>query len=108
MTADDLYYGPPDAERFCVFTKKKPVPVPQPDGAASVTVLHGYRCPNHISFYIKVPDGRSDDWRKAWASCADHLATVIWEMQETYGGDSLYGGEYQLRAEELLWNPSTW
>jgi hypothetical protein len=43
----------------------------------------GYRCPNPISFY--------------------HLATVIWNMQQSYADeDSLYGGEYQLRAEELL------
>lgn len=82
---EDLYYGPPDATRCCAFTYKKP----------------SYRCPNHISFYIKVPDGRSDDWRKAWASCAEHLATIIWQMQVAYGGEALYTGEYQLRAEEL-------
>ncbi len=82
---DDLYYGPPDAQHCCAFTKKP-----------------GYRCPNNISFYIKIPDGRGDDWRKAWASCADHLATVIWNMQQAYSAeDSLYRGEYQLRAEEL-------
>jgi hypothetical protein len=84
---DKLYFGPPTAQDCCAFTYKKP----------------GYRCPNPISFYIKIPDGRGDDWRKAWAACADHLATVIWNMQQSYADeDSLYGGEYQLRAEELL------
>ena len=86
-----LYFGPPDAQRYCAFQYMKGGKL-RPDR----------RCPNPISFYIKIPDGRGDDWRKAWASCADHLATVIWQMQEMYGsGDSLYGGEYQLRAEEL-------
>ncbi len=102
MAVPDLYFGSPDAQHCCAFTKKKSVPVPQTVEDAQVTVLHGYRCPNIISFYVKVPDGRSDDWRKAWAACADHLATVIWEMQQAYGEEgSLFTGEYQLRAEEL-------
>jgi len=89
---EDLYYGPPDKDHYCALQYTKGG-VLRPD----------LRCPNHISFYVKVPDGRSDDWRKAWASCAEHLATLIWQMQVAHGpGDSLYGGEYQLRAEELL------
>src|SRR5882672_9431340 len=66
-----LYFGPPDAQRYCAFQYMKGGKL-RPDR----------RCPNPISFYIKIPDGRGDDWRKAWASCADHLATVIWQMQE--------------------------
>lgn len=91
----ELHFGPPDAQHRCAFQYSRP----GIEGAAQ------RRCPNHISFYIKVPDGRGDDWRKAWASCAEHLATVVWQMQTAYGAaygeGSLYTGEYQLRAEEL-------
>lgn len=75
-----LYYGPPDADHFCAF--QYPVP--------------GRRCPNWVDFHVKVPDGRGDDWRKAWAACVGHLAHVIWQMQLSYGAP--YGGDYLLRA----------
>jgi hypothetical protein len=88
---EDLYYGPPDKDHYCAFRYTKGG-VFQPE----------LRCPDNISFYVKVPDGRSGDWRKARAACAEHLPSVIWQMQEDHGaGDSLYGGEYHLRAEEL-------
>lgn len=88
----------------------------------------GYRCPNHIDFYVKIPDGRDAraetcpacggkirggscrdcgwvdtgselaDWRKAWAACYDHLPEVILQMQAAYGGDQPYEGEYLLRV----------
>jgi len=88
---EDLYYGPPDADRHCAFQYTQ--------GGKLRTNL---RCPGQISFYVKVPDGRSADWRKARAACAEHLPSVIWQMQSDHAtGDSLYGGEYQLRAEEL-------
>jgi len=78
----DLYYGPPDAERYCAYTYKKP----------------SLRCPAYIEFYVKVPDGRAD-WRKAWASCGEHLPAVIQQMQTAYGGQALYDGDYLLRAQ---------
>jgi len=83
--SDDLYYGPPDADRHCARQYKKA----------------GYRCPNHIDFYVKIPDGRDGDWRKAWASCAEHLPVVIWQMQEAYGGEARYDGDYLLRANVI-------
>lgn len=87
---EGIYYGPPDAARYCAFQYSV--------GGKSRPDL---RCPDPISFYVKLPDGRSADWRKARAACAEHLPSVIWQMQSDHGGDSLYGGEYQLRAEEL-------
>ena len=79
---EDLYYGPPDADHCCA--REYPMP--------------GRRCPNHVDFYVKVPDGREDDWRKAWASCTEHLPQVIWQMQQAYGGEAPYQGEYLVRA----------
>jgi hypothetical protein len=82
----DLYFGPPDADNFCAFRYKGPV-------------TGNRRCPNHVEFYVKIPDGRGVDWRKARAACSEHLHSVIWQMRQDYGGDAPYGGEYLLRAE---------
>lgn len=79
MMSDELYYGPPRKDDYCVRQYK----------------MAGRRCPNHIDFYVKVPDGRGDDWRKARAACAEHLADVIWQMQQDH---SSYAGDYLLRA----------
>lgn len=73
-----LYYGPPGKDNFCAYWY----------GRAD------RRCPNHIDFYVKLPDGRGSDWRKARAACAEHLPLVIWQMQEDHG----YHGDYLLRA----------
>jgi len=88
----ELYYGPPDADNYCAYQYR-----------GAFTAIPGTprpvrRCPNHVDFYIKIPDGRGDDWRKAWASCIEHLHDVIWQMQEAYGGDRGYDGDYLLRA----------
>lgn len=72
----ELYYGPPDGNDRCAFQYRN----------------RTWKCQHWVDFYVKVPDG--DDWRKAWASCADHLPKVIWQMQRAYG----YGGEFLLRA----------
>ncbi len=83
----ELYYGPPDAEHYCAYQYKHKKFAPGT-----------LRCPDHVSFYIKIPDGRGDDWRKARASCREHLGDVIWQMQEDHGGEGFYNGDYLLRA----------
>lgn len=87
MMQDDLYYGPPDGDRFCAYSYTV---------AGQVRV--DLRCPNRVDFYVKIPDGRGDDWRKARAACCEHLHMVIWQMQEDYGGGGFYAGDYLLRA----------
>lgn len=86
MLQNGLYYGPPDQDHYCAYLY---VVAGQP--------RHDLRCPNRVDFYVKVPDGR-DDWRKAWAACADHLNVVVWQMQEQYGGTEFYTRDYLLRA----------
>lgn len=61
---NELYYGPPDAQHFCSRTYKHP----------------GRRCPNFIDFYVK--DQEEVDWSTAQAACVEHLAEVIWSMQD--------------------------
>ena len=74
----ELHYGPPTKNDRCAYQYRN----------------RSYKCAKWVDFYVKVPDGRGDDWRKAWASCSEHLPRVIWQMQQMTG----YGGEYLLRA----------
>jgi len=87
MIQGGLYYGPPDADHHCAYLYIK--------GGQPRFDLH---CPNDIGFYVKIPDGRGDDWRKAWAACAEHLPIVIWQMQEAYSGRTFYEHSYVMRA----------
>jgi len=99
MTADPelqpdpgLCYGPPDKDHCCAYRYAKP----------------GRRCPDHVSFYVKIPDGRGSDWRKARAACTAHLPDVIWQMQEDHGGGGPYAGVYLLSAVPLAPQEVTW
>lgn len=87
MIQHGLYYGPPDKDHYCAYTYVK--------GGVR---RYDLRCPNQIDFYVKVPDGRGEDWRKAWAACTEHLPIVIWQMQEAYSKGSFYERSYELRA----------
>jgi hypothetical protein len=82
-----LYYGPPDKDHYCAY-RYTVAGKPRPD----------FRCPDDIGFYVKVPDGRGGDWRKARAACDEHLHLVIWQMQEAHGGEGFYDGDYLIRA----------
>jgi len=82
--APELYYGPPTAQDYCAYQYTK-------GGRARPDL----RCPDPIGFYVKIPDGRGEDWRKARAACFEHLPAVVWQMQDDHGG---YRGEYLLRA----------
>lgn len=87
MIQHGLFYGPPDKDHYCAYRYTV---------AGQVRV--DLRCPDQIEFYVKIPDGRGEDWRKAWAACSEHLPMVIWQMQEAYGGDGFYARDYLLRA----------
>ena len=81
-----LYFGPPTEQDYCAYQYMKGG-VPRPE----------LRCPAHIDFDVKIQEGRGDDWRKAWASCFDHLPDLIWQMQLAHGG---YTGEFLVRESE--------
>lgn len=87
MIQHGLYYGPPDKDQFCSYAY-----------VVAGRFRSDLRCPSHVEFHVKVPDGRGDDWRKAWAACTEHLHVVIWQMQDAHGGKEFYTGDYLLRA----------
>ena len=78
----ELYYGPRTRDDYCARRYRHA----------------GRQCPNQVDFYVKIPDGRGSDWRKARAACTEHLAEVIWQMQQDHG---MYDGEYLLRAARM-------
>lgn len=56
-------------------------------------------CEGRVDYLIKIPDGRTNIWRKAWGACAGHLEWVISMMEDSYGyGMGTYKGNFVLRA----------